>query len=195
MIIHQKNFLKKTPNWQSFLDNLNFHYNNPLNLRPDDGAVVLNKNKTTNIYMLQKLGLHCWHVRTQDGINLEELKEIYNSVLLNNRVAKQSVSAKMVLNFVGNEESYNIHKDPQHVISMQCIGNIEYRIYEDFDLDSKYNESDLKYESYHISAGDIFYMSPGTIHQVVVTEPRATVLIDFFIKDDGEFSIDIVNPS
>ena len=46
-------------------------------------------------------------------------------------------------------------------------------------LDSEYNKSDLKYQSYYIEPGDIFYMSPGTIHQVVVEQPRATVLIDF----------------
>ena len=42
---------------------------------------------------------------------------------------EKNISAKMVLNFVGNESVYDIHKDIQYVISFQCIGNIEYRIF------------------------------------------------------------------
>ena len=39
------------------------------------------------------------------------------------------------------------------------------------------------YISYFLEPGDAFYMSPGTVHQVVVNEPRVTVLFDFFVKN------------
>ena len=184
MIIHKKNFFNNFPTWEKIIKILDYQYNNPTMINESEGTVHKN-NSPTGIRMMNRLCLHSWGLGNSQKILLDEFKNIY-SIFLNHNKIEKNISAKMVLNFVGNESVYDIHKDIQYVISFQCIGNIEYRIFEDeINTDN--------YISYFLEPGDAFYISPGTVHQVVVNEPRVTVLFDFLVKDYELLPQDILN--
>lgn len=166
MVVQVKNFLNTLPDWQSVINVLDCKFND--------------QSTNRDIHMMHRFGMHLWNTinKSRDIFLIKEALPIFNSLNEDDSVAKTSLTAKISLNFVGNESIYGIHSDIQHVISWQCIGSIEYRIYE--------KKESLEYDSYFMNPGDIIYMPPGTIHQVVVTEPRATILFDFNKIEDRE---------
>jgi hypothetical protein len=89
---------------------------------------------------------------------------------------------KTLINFVGDEGQYGIHPDPHDVITMQLLGQVEYRIYENVPEDRIHHpdSNGLIYKSYMLKPGDIFYMKSGVIHQAVVSEPRITTILDIY---------------
>ena len=42
-------------------------------------------------------------------------------------------------------------------------------------------DSDQPYESYILNPGDILFVPGGIVHQVVVTEPRASILFNCYM--------------
>ena len=178
--------IKEVPEWKDFIWALDYKFNNPHKEyvhEPDDGF-VFREGLCTDIFMYNKLDPQFWNVATsiKEEILFEQIKkakEVLKDFLLDEWYAKA------LINFVGKEAALSAHKDPQHVVTWQCIGNVEYRIYE--DVDCNFGEAidfrDLKYDSYILSPGDVIYMPKGTIHQAVVFEPRATIIFDIPVND------------
>ena len=88
---------------------------------------------------------------------------------------------KLISNFVGYENTYGVHPDPHDVISFNLLGNVEYRIfYNVAEKDYHTNTEEYEYTSYLLRPGDMIYMPKGLVHQVVVSEPRITLVADFY---------------
>ena len=147
---------------------------------------MYNKNELTDILIYNKMDPQFWDIFNKNNtlFLFEEFKNNFNN--FEERVQFKLFTAKAILNFIGNESEYYAHKDFNDVISCQCIGSIEYRIYENIDCEfsKPVNVDKLNYKSYFMNPGDIIYIPSGTIHQVIVKEPRATILFDFIKKTE-----------
>jgi hypothetical protein len=86
---------------------------------------------------------------------------------------------KAILNLVGGESEYWAHVDDHEVVSWHCQGTMEWRIYpnlKDENID-QIKVKDEPYESYILEPGDVIYVPTGMGHQVVVSEPRASLIL------------------
>lgn len=101
--------------------------------------------------------------------NEDRLKELFGYSLL-------TCSPKVIANLIGNESNgYYIHSDNHDVLLWHCEGQVEWRIYKDIpDSDLHTTSSNAEYESVVINPGDVIFCPSGVVHQVVVSEPRAS---------------------
>jgi hypothetical protein len=106
--------------------------------------------------------------------NEAALNEIFGHSLL-------TCNPKVIANLVGTEgNGYGIHPDDHDVILWHCEGQVEWRIYKDFpESDFFTTSSSLDYESVILNPGDIIFCPSGVVHQVVVSEPRASFVFGF----------------
>jgi hypothetical protein len=163
------------PEWQDFLDSMNISYNHFKHEKLEDsrmasGAIlILNKLDPIVFDSLEfkNTKLHSTAANT--------MSDIY-------KIMGRSFSfSKFAINFVSGEHGYYIHKDDHEVISWNCIGNVEYRIYKDIDdSDIDKEEANSPYESVYLNPGDIIFLPAGLAHQVVVSEPRATLIFGYY---------------
>lgn len=186
MLEYKKEFFTQTPLWGDFISALDYKFNNPHKDYVhdiNDGGFVFREGLCTDIFVYNRLDPQFWNVASSlhNKTLFKQIDEIKN--LLSDKLSDEWY-AKALINFVGKEAAYSAHKDPQDVISWQCIGNVEYRIYEDVECEfgQPIDFRKLKYDSYILSPGDVIYLPKGTIHQAVVFEPRATIIFDVPVK-------------
>lgn len=167
MISHIKKNFNNTFNWETFINILNYKYkNNSLNLNEN-----LLKNKSgnnTDILLQGKMYLHIWNLNEKNVekfLNETDYEKIKKYIKDN---FNKNFKVKACINWVGDNDSFIMHSDPQDVLTWQCIGSVDYVIEE--------NGTENRYT---INEGDIFYIKSGTPHKVVATGPRASILFDF----------------
>jgi mannose-6-phosphate isomerase-like protein (cupin superfamily) len=185
-VLHIKNiFSNNLPTWSNFIKNMNYKFvnNHDVSLINAIKTSALNHGKPTDILVFLKL----------DYLVLQAIKYNKDQKLLNflfkNEEILQTLSEactyefkniKTLINLVGNESKYEPHYDEHDVLLLQCEGNVIWKIYS--------NMQDTNPKQYILEPGDIIFAPRGTIHQVVVTEPRASVIFchnyDGFRKRD-----------
>lgn len=188
--IYLENALPETPSWNDFIRAMDYKYNNPnpelYDERDDNSFFVLNKDKNqpTDIFYYNQFDPQYWNaVRFDNKENLFPQTKLFID-LASNVLEDKGWHIKALMNFVGNETKYSAHKDNHHVISWQCIGKVEYKIYD--NIESPVIQSlddlvkDVSYKSYILNPGDVIFMPSGVIHEAVVSEPRATLILDRF---------------
>lgn len=176
-----KNAVPDVPSWESFIKALDYKFNNP---HPEfchepKEVFIFNQEFCTDIFQYNKLDLQFWNVDSYRS-KTSLIKETKNLIEIFKDSAIGEWYIKCLINLVGKEAALTAHKDDHHVISWQCQGRVEYRIYEDVDCDfgTPIDFHNLKYDSYILNPGDVIVMPMGTIHQAVVFEPRATLILD-----------------
>lgn len=188
-----RNILSDVPSWDLFIKTLDAIFNDPSESHTHEdscGAInnkacnclcsqmVFNKNKCTDILVHDKLHFVYWGVANGlgEGPMFKYAKQMASLFF---REDTLSWGAKSLINLAGNENELSIHKDDHNVMSWQCQGSVEYRIYEDTEDDFAVpiNPEGLSYTSYILNPGDIIYIPTGVVHQAIAFEPRATLII------------------
>lgn len=183
-VVYKINAVPDVPTWNDFIAALNYKFNNPTSDidKESDGMFIEHNGKQTDIFIYNQFDPQFWKaVQSESSDNLFPQSDKFIS-FIQNVIGDCGWTIKSLINFVGNESQYSAHKDSQDVVSWQCIGNVEYRIYEDFECNF-YEPVDVagkKYRSFLLQPGDVIYMPAGVIHQAIVTEPRATLILDRF---------------
>jgi hypothetical protein len=174
--LHDKNYVlfeshsPIVPEWQDFIDNMNQSFNSFKEKSEDsrwacESILLLNKFDPVIFGSLMLEDTKLFSSTKRTILDIESMTGLNLS------------RAKSILNFVAKEHDYYIHKDEHNVLSWQCIGSVEYRLYKNIDdLDLEKAESSSTYESVILNPGDIIFLPAGLAHQVVVTEPRATLV-------------------
>lgn len=185
-VLYVKNlFLENLPTWSNFINNMNykFYNNNDVTLVNAMKKSVLNHGKPTDILVFEKLDFLVLQAIKYNN-NEKKLNELFydDSILktLSEIFSYEFKNIKTLINFVGNETKYEPHYDEHDVLLLHCEGNVIWKIYNDM--------KDSNPTTYLLEPGDILFAPRGTIHQVVVTEPRASVIFchnyDGFRKRD-----------
>lgn len=185
--IYIENVLPSVPAWEDFINGINYKYKNPNGIgNPLVDVYVKNNGQQTDIAFTNSNHLDPQYhsaVTSDMQTNLfpqtEPLLKMVSDLIENKRW-----HIKALMNFAGtgSEHEYAAHKDDHHVVSWQCIGKVEYRIYNSKDVDAKFGQpvDHLvgEYKSYILNPGDVIYLPSGLIHKVVTIEPRATLILD-----------------
>jgi hypothetical protein len=171
-VLFFKNTIPTTPSWDDFIQNLNINYNNNITIDSND------KRFNNSVLIYNRLDPISFMLIKDNSIGLiQKSSNIYNII---NDINIDCI--KSIINFVGNESKYYIHADSHDVISWHCIGSVEWRIYKTLKQENPPPaESTEPYESYILNPGDILFVPSGIVHQVVVTEPRASILFNCHI--------------
>lgn len=169
-LLHVKNVFKSLPSWQDFINNLNYKYNSNKESDYYDKRFLKKDNKETDVLIYNSLDIQVMHAVSKDYQTnfLFQNKDIIKE--LENISGFSFGNIKTLINFIKDESEYFVHSDNHDVMLIQCQGNIEWRIYN--SLDSK------NYDSYIIEPGDLVFAPSGVFHQVVISEPRATIILD-----------------
>jgi uncharacterized RmlC-like cupin family protein len=157
-----KYFFKKVPAWEDFIKNLYYKANSEQLMQYGHGR---NLNDIAIYNYLDPFVAFAANTKNENG--LQGLSDVINFFDLH--LGAKFFNIKSIINFAGHEADYYKHEDPNDVISWHCIGTVEWRIYEGDN-----------YKSYILEPGDIFYCPKGTVHQIVVSEPRASIVMDYF---------------
>lgn len=167
-----KNAIPAVPRWSDFIQNLNANYNSNVIIDSSD------KRFNNSVLIYNKLDPISFMSMKDNSINLiEKSSNIYNII---NNINIDCM--KTIINFVGNESKYYIHADSHDVISWHCIGSVEWRVYKTLKQENPPpTESSEPHESYILNPGDILFVPSGIVHQIVVTEPRASILFNCYI--------------
>ena len=175
-ILHIPNMFSIVPTWNQFINNLNYKFNIKKTTSLEDFRLH------NDVLIYNKLDPVVFNLIHED-INAFDIPQVLlNLNILKNIFQQKTSSAKALLNFVGNESLYYIHADDHDVVSWHCIGQMEWRVYPDLELDlnqpppTKVNSD---YVSYFLNPGDLLFSPKGIIHQVVIPEPRASIIYAF----------------
>lgn len=183
---HARGALLGTPGWAEFIELMNTKYNNPSGYDWDERLVSkLLKNgekKASDILVYGKFDPvvfraidYAYEYRNNEMPSALPLSEYFKDLFPTHQI-------KAIINFLGNESDYWIHKDDHHVVSWHCVGQVEWRIYHNLDPED-YNktESNIEikkdYESIILNPGDLFYVPIDKGHQVVIEKPRASLIL------------------
>jgi len=181
-IIHYKKALNYDMDWNEYINILNEKFNSEPNSnmpsdRVNDPRYVRKYNVgQLEIVMYNKLDplIQNLKTETQSG-SIQKIKEF----LTENNINKYAL--KCVANLVGKENDYYIHYDNNDVLSFHLLGKAEYRIYKNIpESEMHKTESSSPFDSYFLEPGDVFFIPKQVCHQVVVSEPRVTILADYF---------------
>lgn len=181
-----KGVLSQTPDWAAFIRLMDRKFNNPSGYAWDDQLMSHllpnGERKATDILIYNKMDPVIFKaVECVDGQIIDnQIPEGQPFVDILSSVFK-NFHLKAIINFIGNESKYWIHKDDHYVISWGCIGNVEWKIYPDTPEDQMENlRTSNDYVSYILGPGDILFCPKGAIHEVNITEPRASLIFQAF---------------
>ena len=159
--LHLKGVMPDVPKWEHFIDNI---YNK---VNSDQIMQFRSGRNFKDVAIYNYLDLFIPFAAENNNENgLIGLQKVID--FLKDNLDVSFFNIKSIINFAGYEADYWPHEDPNDVISWHCIGNVEWRIH-----------SNGSYKSYYLKPGDLFFCPAGTTHEIVVSEPRASVVLDF----------------
>lgn len=176
-IILLENAFPIVPTWGEFIHNLDYKFNSKKTIdifdqRFHNDVLIYNRLDPISFTKIN-------YKKEYSNNIIQKSYDLYNII---NSITTNISYVKSIINFVGNEAQYYIHADHHDVISWHCIGKIEWRIYRTLKQQNPPPlESNEPYESYILNPGDILFVPGGVVHQVVVTEPRASILFNCYI--------------
>lgn len=167
-----KNICPEVPNWDHFINHLDFEYHNK------KAAFVANNPHRERFIrgVLFKNPLY---------INITNpTKEMYPHIDLffntfNQLIPYKGTALASYVNF-SKEESSNPHSDKKDHLYWQCIGSTRWKFY-----DNDYN----LIEEFKVNPGDVIYIPANLIHDVISEGPRAAIQFKYNTPDTG-FSFD-----
>lgn len=182
--LHIKNFNSDVPSWDNFINNLNYKYNNNYdNKEKKSTQFLMNENTKTEILSQHNLmdtfshysyvfkdGENIFKSGYLDGCN-HVAKILKNSLIEGN----SSIHVTAITNFIKHDKKYEIHSDQTEVINWHCIGKIDWNVY----------DKDDRCSTLSIEPGDLVFIPAGIKHEVIVYEPRASLIFDFILDLDA----------
>jgi len=170
--------ITNVPNWNSFINNLNYKFN-----KKKEHFLFEDKRMINDVLIYNKMDPSTFNILEESTesntiIEAENVLKIFNEIM-----ELESGCVKSLINFVGNEAKYYIHADEHDVFSWHCIGQVEWRIYPNIILDKNIDpptDVDEPYESYILNPGDVLYVPKGVVHQVIVNQPRASIVYNYY---------------
>ncbi len=191
-LVHFKKLLDLNLTWEQYITILNIKFNFHNEVNPTH-PVFSNNSEYHNITVKSLndkkdkgfVGIFIYNKLDPMLVELKENYEIESIAKIKDFLKNVEVDdyvLKVLSNLVGPESNYYIHKDGNDVFSFQVLGKVEYRIYgTDFpQTETPSYATDLPYDSYILEPGDVVFIPKGVFHQVVVLEPRVTLISDFF---------------
>lgn len=181
--LHIKNFNKDVPSWDDFINNINYKYSNNYDFKEKQHTrFLMNENTQTEI-LCQHNQLDAFSHYSyvfKDGKNifssghLDGCNHVAN--ILKNSLVKgnSSIHVTAITNFIKHDKKYEIHSDKTEVINWHCIGKIDWKVYDEQDNCSILN----------IDPGDLVFIPAGMKHEVIIYEPRASIIFDFFLDEN-----------
>lgn len=176
-IVLFKNLFTDTPGWDEFILDLNYKFNSQKTID------IVDQRFHNNVLFYNKLDpISFTKIKSSDSYSSNIIKKSLNIYNIFTEISNNNISyVKSIINFVGNESKYYIHADHHDVISWHCIGQVEWRIYKGLEQQNPPpSETNEPYESYILNPGDVLFVPGGIVHQVVVTEPRASILFNIY---------------
>jgi hypothetical protein len=173
-----RNLFPIVPTWGELISNLNHEFNNKKSVD------ILDERFIGNVLIYNKLDpISFTGSNKKNSYLLNKIKNLLNIHNLLDDISNGNIScAKSIINFVGNEARYYIHSDTHDVVSWHCIGQVEWRIYKTLKQEFPPPlETVEPYDSYLLYPGDFLFVPSGIVHQVVVTEPRASILFNCYM--------------
>jgi ribosomal protein L16 Arg81 hydroxylase len=172
-------FAEVVPTWQNFLDNMNESFNQTEHRSfPDYKEFEDPRMISESILIYNKLDpVVMGALRFEDT---ETFRISTNTMsMLSDIMGKKAGAVKNIMNFVSGDKYY-VHRDTHDVIAWQCIGSVEWRLYKNIE-DSELHtvNPEAEYESIVLKPGDAIFVPKGLAHQVVITEPRASIIFDY----------------
>lgn len=181
-ICFKKNLLPNTPQWIDFLNLMTkkFHqedHDDTWRIKSDDRWI-----EGTDIMIYNKMDPVIFRaVQYSEGyfgdnyIDVKQLIDLFSPIF-------PRFEIKAIMNLIGKESEYWVHKDDHDVVSWHCQGTMEWRIYgseteNELWKQHKNIKIDSPYDSYILEPGDVIYVPTGTIHEVVALEPRASLIL------------------
>lgn len=171
------------PDWSHFIENFDYHYNKnkgkPIS-SPDSRWI------TNNIIVYNKFDPIIFNaVEGNESSTFDTSLEHYAataSTITEGLMKRKAKSIKSIINFLGNEQKYWIHKDNHDVISWHCVGSIEWRFYKNLKEEDmeKIDIENAEYDSVVLEPGDMVYVPAGVVHQVINNKPRASLIFQYF---------------
>ena len=163
------------PEWQDFLESMDVSYKHYKNDSKDDDRWA-----SSNILILNKLDPIVFNCFLFENTKLFSSAE--NTITAIKDIMGRDFSfSKIIMNFLGKEQDYHIHKDDHDVISWHCIGNVEWRFYKNIDdsyLEKTHADS-IEYESVILKPGDVMFVPAGIAHQAIIEKPRASIILGY----------------
>jgi hypothetical protein len=172
-LLHIKNFYNNVPKWTNIINNINYKYNSGKESTLVDGRYLIRLNESKDVLAYSPLDLQIMHAVSykNDNYRLNLLFENNNIISELSYICGHNFpNIKTIVTFAIGDNEYSIHKDDHDVVLLQCEGTLEWRIYDSFETED--------YLSYIIKPGDLVFAPRGIIHKAVVTEPRATIIMD-----------------
>lgn len=194
-VLHLKNFTDLKIFWEDILKILDYKYQNA-KIKEEDRIPNVNfvKNFANGNYAeivknTDNFHFHVWRILSSSKIDdyvyniSENLLKIFTYFIDYLKYANETGLFKTVINFVGNENIHPIHKDYHSTIFIQCVGSTSYKIYEGIDGEPEANlakniTNNTTSELITLNPGDFMFIPKGKVHQVIATEPRASILLD-----------------
>mgnify|MGYP003342863089 CR=1 FL=1 len=179
-VIHLKNVFIPCFDWNDAIYFISNYFNSDYSGNKQHSDRFLNRydGKKTNVFVWNNLDL-CLYNFNDEKI----FKDIYN--FTNNiNILKETIFSRALINLAGHEQKYYIHKDLKDNISFQQLGKMEWRIYGNVEgadeqpLNLNNDLSHLPYKSYILEPGDVLFIPKGVAHEVVVNEPRFSILLN-----------------
>jgi hypothetical protein len=186
-VCFKKNLLPNTPKWNDFFDLMTKKYHSPFNMNetsiPPKNIITSyledGSNGATDIMLYTKMDPVIFRaVQYWDGSYGKN--DIDATIMIDYfKTLFTSFEIKAIMNMIGGESEYQVHKDDHDVISWHCEGTMEWRIYPnlgDGNID-QFKVKEEPYESYILEPGDVIFVPSGTGHQVVISSPRASLIL------------------
>lgn len=178
-VVFIQNYFEPFLKWEDVIAYINLEYNSDdINNIQDSRMLKRIDGHETKILAYRHLNLALFDTLNKMPDLHLKIKDFAEEAGFDN------VSSRMLVDIVGNESKYNIHKDKVNIISWHHLGQIEWRIYKDVEgdfgipLDEFQDLSSHEYKSYIVNPGDILIVPRGTVHQIIVKEPRASIIIN-----------------
>ena len=162
-----KDVFNNTPNWDNFVNFMDLVGQNKYNKTETrtEPFGYNNENKYLRIADCVDPINH-----KSNGDSIPQLDEVLN--ILEQIFDEKTKYGEIYINFTSKTKVLSPHNDPWIAVVWSCIGQIDWRIYSDFNLDSQI-------ESYITNPGDIIIIPKGMIHSVVPLTPRASISLAY----------------
>lgn len=184
-VCFKKGLLNNTPQWIDFLNLMTKKFHKTEKIPYDDVWRIKSENRWidgTDIMIYNKMDPVIFKaVEYKDGnygdnmIDASPMIDLFAPIF-------PRFEIKAILNLIGSESEYWVHKDDHEVISWHCQGKMEWKIYHSEAENELWKQHEnikieAPYDSYILEPGDVIYVPTGTIHEVVASEPRASLIL------------------
>lgn len=165
-----KQAFTNVPDWDQFIKMIDF---------VDSDEYLGTKTRNEKISMI----FQSLYLRVADVFNISQGKNAGNImpkldevIHFCNQIFGTTIKySEAYINLKTKSEDLKPHFDDWTAVVWGCIGQMEWRIYNDF-----YNKKDeLDYVSYIVNPGDIFIVPKGVAHKVIALTPRASISLAY----------------